>query len=107
MDLVPVKNRSLTRAQFERLAEVPPEKEWMANITNAKTRRAYKNDVFVRYPGLQSYDRSPDRTSSAGARTWNDARCRWRASGASSRPCPRCSIICASTTQRSATRSTA
>jgi hypothetical protein len=54
MNLVPVKKRSLTPAQFERLADVPPEEEWLANITNAKTRRAYKNDVreFVAYAGL-------------------------------------------------------
>jgi integrase/recombinase XerD len=33
---------------------VPPEAEWLANITNAKTRRAYKNDVteFARFTGL-------------------------------------------------------
>jgi len=41
--------------EFEQLAEVPPEEEWLANITNAKTRRAYKNDVreFIAYAGLQ------------------------------------------------------
>ena len=57
MDLVPVKNRGLTRAQFERLADVPPEEEWLANLTNGKTRRAYRNDVreFVAYAGLRDY----------------------------------------------------
>src|SRR5438046_8339862 len=57
MELVPVKKQALTRAEFERLADVPPEEEWLANITNAKTRRAYKNDVgeFIAYPGLQDY----------------------------------------------------
>ena len=57
MKLVPVKNGGLTRAQFERLADVPPEEEWLANITNAKTRRAYKNDVheFITFTGLASY----------------------------------------------------
>ncbi|MGH7068506.1 MAG: tyrosine-type recombinase/integrase [Acetobacteraceae bacterium] len=57
MDLVPVGNRGLTRAQFEQLAEVPPEEEWLANLTNAKTRRAYKADVgeFIRYTGLRGY----------------------------------------------------
>ena len=39
MDLVPLKKHSLTRAQFEQLADVPPEEEWLANITNLKTRR--------------------------------------------------------------------
>lgn len=35
----------LTPAQFSQLADVPPEVEWPANITNAKTRRAYKTEV--------------------------------------------------------------
>ena len=57
MELVPVQKQPLTRAQFERLADVPPEEEWLANITNAKTRRAYKNDVreFIAYAGLHDY----------------------------------------------------
>ena len=57
MELVPVRKQALTRAQFERLADVPPEEEWLANITNAKTRRAYKNDVreFIAYAGLHDY----------------------------------------------------
>src|SRR6266851_1347448 len=44
-DLVAVERRALTPAQFGGLADVPPELEWLANITNPKTRRAYKNDV--------------------------------------------------------------
>jgi integrase/recombinase XerD len=37
------------------LVEVPPELEWLANITNPKTRRAYKNDVgeFSAFTGLR------------------------------------------------------
>ena len=46
MDLVPLKKHSLTPVQFEQLADVPPEEEWLANITNLKTRRAYKEDVW-------------------------------------------------------------
>jgi integrase/recombinase XerD len=40
----------LTPAQFSELAEVPPEIEWLGNITNKKTQRACKIDVqgFVR-----------------------------------------------------------
>jgi integrase/recombinase XerD len=58
MDLVPDKTRSLRRAQFSKLADVPPEEEWLANIGNEKTKRAYKNDVreFTRYSGLGDYD---------------------------------------------------
>src|SRR6202162_3332068 len=57
MDLVPLKKHSLTRAQFEQLADVPPEEEWLANITNLKTRRAYKEDVreFIAFTALQHY----------------------------------------------------
>ena len=54
-DLITVKNRSLTPAQYGALADVPPEIEWLANITNPKTRRAYKNDVseFSAFTGLR------------------------------------------------------
>jgi integrase/recombinase XerD len=57
-DLVPVGRQGLSRAQFERLADVPPEEEWLANIGNEKTRRAYKADVreFVLFTGLQGYE---------------------------------------------------
>ena len=44
-DLIPARQSALTPAQFGQLADVPPELEWLANITNPKTRRAYKNDV--------------------------------------------------------------
>ena len=78
MDLVPLKTHSLTRAQFEQLADVPLEEEWLANITNLKTRRAYKEDVreFIAFTALQDYMglRSvAGRISFPGARTWKDA----------------------------------
>ena len=55
-EIVKRENRALTAAEFQGLAEVPPELEWFANITNEKTRRAYKNDVteFSRFIGLRS-----------------------------------------------------
>jgi hypothetical protein len=37
--------RALTPAQYQKLADVPTELDWLANIANDKTRRAYKNDV--------------------------------------------------------------
>ncbi|MDX2253801.1 MAG: tyrosine-type recombinase/integrase [Nitrospira sp.] len=54
-ELVPLDKGSLTPAQVQMLADVPPELEWLANITNEKTRRAYKIDVseFSRFLGLQ------------------------------------------------------
>ncbi|MBC7820657.1 MAG: tyrosine-type recombinase/integrase [Planctomycetaceae bacterium] len=54
-DLVLTRQTTLTPAQFGQLADVPPEIEWLANITNPKTRRAYKNDVseFFAFAGLK------------------------------------------------------
>jgi site-specific recombinase XerD len=54
-DLIPVNRPSLTPTQYGTLADVPPELEWLANITNPKTRRAYKNDVseFSKFVGLR------------------------------------------------------
>jgi site-specific recombinase XerD len=54
-DIVPVLS-GLSPSQFQALAEVPPEIEWLANITNQKTRRAYQVDVaeFSRFAGLQN-----------------------------------------------------
>jgi integrase/recombinase XerD len=54
-DLMTVKRDGMTPAQFGDLAAVPPEIEWLANLTNPKTRRAYKNDVeeFVSFTGLR------------------------------------------------------
>jgi len=52
----PAIRRALTPGQFGQLAEVPPELEWLANIPNLKTQRAYKIDVgeFSAFTGLQS-----------------------------------------------------
>ncbi len=45
----------LSRAEFQKLAEVPAEAEWFANIDNEKTRRAYKIDLqdFMSFVGMQ------------------------------------------------------
>jgi len=47
-------NRLLTAAEFHQLADVPPEVEWFANLSNASTRRAYENAVkdFMRFTGI-------------------------------------------------------
>ena len=54
-DLVAVKKSALTPTQYGQLAEVPAELEWLANLTNPKTRRAYKIDVeeFIGFAGLR------------------------------------------------------
>lgn len=54
-DLIPlIGKQTLTPAQYSDLSDVPPELEWLANITNPKTRRAYKMDVkeFSAFTGL-------------------------------------------------------
>ena len=40
----------LTSDEFHRLADVPPEVEWFANLTNAHTRRAYPPKSPLRLP---------------------------------------------------------
>jgi site-specific recombinase XerD len=47
--------RALTHADFHRLAEVPAEAEWFANIDNPRTRRAYEGDIreFMEVVGIQ------------------------------------------------------
>ena len=48
-------DRLLTAAEFQKLADVPPEVEWFANISNRHTRRAYENAVkdFMRFAGIR------------------------------------------------------
>jgi site-specific recombinase XerD len=50
-----VPSSTLTVAQFQYLADVPPEIEWFANLTNANTRRAYQQDLadFIAFAGLR------------------------------------------------------
>src|SRR5580700_7260660 len=47
-------DRLLTAAEFQKLADVPPEVEWFANISNRHTRRAYENAVkdLMRFAGI-------------------------------------------------------
>jgi site-specific recombinase XerD len=47
-------SRLLTAAEFHRLADVPPEVEWFANIGNPNTKRAYENAVrdFMLFTGI-------------------------------------------------------
>ncbi len=45
----------MTATEFHRLADVPPEVEWFANLSNPSTRRAYENAVwdFMRFTGIR------------------------------------------------------
>lgn len=50
----PVASRFLTAEAYQRLADVPPEVEWFANLDNQATRRAYENALgdFMRFTGI-------------------------------------------------------
>jgi hypothetical protein len=52
--LIP-ESRALAAGQFQGLSDVPPELEWLANIPNEKTRRAYQLDItdFSAFVGIQ------------------------------------------------------
>ena len=47
-------DRLLTAAEFQKLADVPPEVEWFANLSNAGTRRAYQHAIgdFMGFTGI-------------------------------------------------------
>jgi hypothetical protein len=46
--------RLLSAVEFQRLADVPPEIEWFANLGNSATRRAYENALqdFMCFTGI-------------------------------------------------------
>ena len=46
--------RALTAPEFARLAEVPPEAAWFANLASSQTRRAYQSDLraFMAFTGI-------------------------------------------------------
>jgi integrase/recombinase XerD len=53
IEIIPA-DRLLTAAEFQKLADVPPEVEWFANLDNPHTRRDYENAVkdFMRFAGI-------------------------------------------------------
>src|SRR5215831_11574594 len=63
----------LTPVQFQGLADVPPEIEWFANLTNANTRRAYRQDIedFMGFAGLRRPEAFRDITR-AHVIAWRD-----------------------------------
>ena len=46
--------RALSAPEFQRLAEVPPEAQWFANLDSVQTRRAYESDIgaFMAFVGI-------------------------------------------------------
>jgi site-specific recombinase XerD len=55
VEVVRGQGRALTAAEFYKLAEVPPEMEWFANLRNPHTRKAYHTDLreFRRFVGIE------------------------------------------------------
>src|SRR5437016_13003381 len=51
--------RALTAAEFIKLAAVPPEIEWFANLRNPNTRKAYENDLRE-FRGLVGIERAEE-----------------------------------------------
>ena len=51
---LPSSSRLLTAVEYQRLADVPPEIEWFANLGNQATRRAYENALqdFMLFTGI-------------------------------------------------------
>src|SRR5580658_3872816 len=49
------KKRLLTAAEFQQLADIPPEVEWFRNLDNPHTERAYRNAIadFIRFTGIR------------------------------------------------------
>ncbi len=55
--------RALSVTQFQTLAEVPPEIEWFANLTNTNTRRAYRHRILpILWPSQDCGSRSSSAT---------------------------------------------
>ena len=54
MTSLATQRRALTAPEFQRLADVPSEAQWFANLDSAQTRRAYKNDLkaFMAFTGI-------------------------------------------------------
>ena len=93
-DLISLNGKeSLNPVEFN---TAPPEIEWLANITNVKTRRVYEVDVaeFTTFGASGSccaaHCHAP--TSSPGARTWKLVSSRWPACAESSWLFPRVGV---------------
>ena len=55
MDLIELKNQLVLSApEFARLADVPPEAQWFANLDSVLTKRAYQSDLrgFMAFTGI-------------------------------------------------------
>jgi integrase/recombinase XerD len=105
--------RLLTAAEFHRLAEVPPEFEWFANLTNPSTKCAYEKAVgdFMRFAGIVRPEEFRTVTR-AHVIAWRDDLARRQLDGSTVRHrlaalSSSCSNICAKNTPSLITRSKA
>jgi hypothetical protein len=75
---------TLSDEEFAQLADIPPEAEWFANLTNPNTRRAYKSDVrsFMDFLGIEQ-GQDPRKVVPAQVLAWR------KAIAAQARPRPR------------------
>jgi hypothetical protein len=114
-DLVrrPPSSRALTAGEFRELAQVPPATEWFANIDNANTRRAYRNDLkeFMSFVGIAAPDELRLITR-AHILAWRKDLEHRKLAGSTvrrklARPSPRSLSTCATRTQCRRTRSRA
>jgi site-specific recombinase XerD len=74
--------RLLSAAEFQRLADVPPEIEWFANLGNKSTRRAYENALqdFMQFTGIARPEEFRN-VNRAHVIAWRDDLVRRRLSG--------------------------
>ena len=89
--------RALTAPEFARLADVPPEAQWFANLDSAQTRRAYQGDLraFMAFTGIVQPEEF--RTVTRGhILAWRAELEKQGLAGASSPPWPRSTTTCAS-----------
>ena len=56
-----VGQRLISAAEFQQLADVPAAAEWLANVDNPNTRRAYGRDVgeFMSMLGIRRFSELP------------------------------------------------
>ena len=68
--------RLISAAEFQELADVPAAAEWLANVDNPNTRRAYGSDVgeFMSMLGIPPLRRAPTRPPGPRHRLAEDAR---------------------------------
>jgi site-specific recombinase XerC len=61
---LPAPSTFLTTMQFQDLAAIPPELEWLANLINPNTRRTYEQDIrsFQAFPSLLQPEQFPEIT---------------------------------------------